>query len=159
MRFTKRFLATLMTLSLSSVPAWADRPAPDHVAADEVHLSQVERLLGSAHPHIALLLARLGASYAPLDPRQAEEHYRRAIAILSEAEANNHPQFNSAGLVAVRKMYAAFLRSQDRTWEAVTEESRAAADQQELDWQLKSSRDPALLDLDRDRQKAARRAQ
>jgi hypothetical protein len=129
--------------------AWADVPGPAVVAAEESHLSHIEGLLGPDHPQVALVLAQLGTSSALNNPRLAEEYYRRALAILSEAEAKNHPLSNPAGLVAVRKRYAAFLRAQERTWEAVTEESRVAADEQELDWQRTTQHGPVLFERER----------
>lgn len=159
-------LSLLLSLSLAAAaaqPAWEEFPGRDQSSADGFeadveHLAQIERQLGPDHPQVALLLARLARAYEQTDPRRAEEHYRRAIAILSEAEAKRHSQYNQAGLVGVRKLYAGLLRGQGRTWEAVTEESRAEADQQELDWALSSDRGTNVLDLQADGRKRSRRA-
>lgn len=157
-------LCLIFAVAAAAQPAWHDFAGRDQVRAEGIeadveHLAQIERQLGSDHPQVALLLAGLARAYEQTDSRRAEEHYRRAIAILSEAEAKNHSQYNQAGLVGVRRLYAGFLRGQGRTWEAVTEESRAEADQQELDWALSSYHGASLLDLGFDGRKRSGRGQ
>lgn len=151
-------LSLVFAATALAQPAWhdfagRDQPSRGGIEAEVEHLAQIERQLGPDHPQVALLLASLALAYEPTDPRRAEEQYRRAIAILSEADAKHHSQYNQAGLVGTRKRYAGFLRAQGRTWEAATEESRAEADQQELDWALSSYHGASLLDREFDGRK------